>query len=253
MVNIPVIDFHAHGGGWRARAFDDDPQRYIEIMDAAGIDKTCIFCIWYGDHKRANDLIKERFLDAYPERFIGVAFITPHHPEEVLVELDRAFDELEYAYLKTYPDYFGRPSDHPAYFPAYEWANDRGIVVMCHGLYPFDPAGTTLMKRYEKLTERFPGIRWVIAHGAQGTSQDHVDVARTFPNVYLETSSSGSPLGGIKYAVDRGLADKILFGTDMPIMDARHQIGKVITLDISENDKRKILGMNAIKLLGLSV
>jgi len=39
----------------------------------------------------------------------------------------------------------------------------------------------------------------------------------------------------------------------MALLDARHQIGKIVTADISNNDKRKILGLNAIKLLGLEI
>jgi predicted TIM-barrel fold metal-dependent hydrolase len=46
-------------------------------------------------------------------------------------------------------------------------------------------------------------------------------------------------------------ADRVLFGTDSPIMDGRHHIAKVATADISEEDKIKILGLNAIELLGL--
>ena len=38
----------------------------------------------------------------------------------------------------------------------------------------------------------------------------------------------------------------------MALLDARHQIGKVITANISDNDKRKILGGNTIKLLDIS-
>ena len=39
----------------------------------------------------------------------------------------------------------------------------------------------------------------------------------------------------------------------MALLDARHQIGKVVTADISNEDKQKILGLNAIELLGLEV
>ena len=93
----------------------------------------------------------------------------------------------------------------------------------------------------------------MIAHGGGGTSKANADVARKFPNVYLETCGSGAPFGGIKYYVDAGLEDKLLFGTDMAIMDARHQIAKVVTLDISDQAKRKILGLNAMGLLGIEI
>ena len=39
----------------------------------------------------------------------------------------------------------------------------------------------------------------------------------------------------------------------MPLMDHRHQIARILTIDISEEDKKKILGLNAIKLLNLEI
>ncbi len=40
-----VIDFHTHSGRWGNTAVFDDPKRYIEIMDAAGVDRANINCI----------------------------------------------------------------------------------------------------------------------------------------------------------------------------------------------------------------
>ncbi|MBT5320528.1 MAG: hypothetical protein HOL45_11560, partial [Chloroflexi bacterium] len=85
----PVIDLHAHAGRWGSVGVDDDPDRYVEIMDEAGIDRTCINCIFYGDATMGNDTVA-RFIDRYPDRFVGVAFVTPHYPEEAIPELERA-------------------------------------------------------------------------------------------------------------------------------------------------------------------
>ncbi len=253
MVNTPVIDLHAHAGGWKTRGFDDDPALFLQVMDAAGIDKTCMNCIYHSDAKRSHDIVADRFVGPHPDRFVGVAFASPYYPAEAIRELDRAFDVLGFKMLKTYPIYFRKPSDDPAYFPIYEWANDRGIPIMCHGLYDTDPPGTTMLKRYTAFTERYPNIKWVIAHAGGSTSEDAAETARTLPNVWLETCGSGGALGSVKFAVDRVGADRVLFGTDMPILDARQQIAKVVTADISAEDKRKVLGLNAMALLGLEL
>jgi aminocarboxymuconate-semialdehyde decarboxylase len=48
-------------------------------------------------------------------------------------------------------------------------------------------------------------------------------------------------------------ADKILLGTDFPhqISDLEKAVGRIRQLDISDDEKRKILGENAAKLLKL--
>ena len=44
-------------------------------------------------------------------------------------------------------------------------------------------------------------------------------------------------------------ADRVLFGSDVPLMDPRSQLGKIITADITDEDKRLVLGGNARRLL----
>ena len=41
----------------------------------------------------------------------------------------------------------------------------------------------------------------------------------------------------------------VLFWSDVPLMDPRIRIGKIITADISDKAKRQVLGLNAAKLL----
>ncbi len=76
---------------------------------------------------------------------------------------------------------------------------------------------------------------------------------RDFPNIYLETCGSGLHNGGIEYPVRESRADRILFGTDMPLLDASQQLAKVLVSEISEEEKRLVLGGNAIRLLGLEL
>ena len=124
---------------------------------------------------------------------------------------------------------------------------------MCHGKDDIDAPGTTLIKKYEKFSKDYPKIKWVLAHAAGGADPDSVQTAKELPNIWLETCGSPTLLHGISFAVNNGLADKILFGSDMPLFDYRHQIAKVTTIDASEEDKKKILGLNAIKLLDLKI
>ncbi len=249
-MDTPVIDFHAHLGNWGRHAMLGELERYVDIMDHAGIDKACVNCIFLGNARAANDVVAE-FVARRPERFIPVAFVTPHYPNETIPELDRAFLQLGMKFLKIYPDYFRKPNDDPAYFPIYEWLNERGLAVMSHASYPFESPGTTVKGKFSALSERFPNVKWVLAHAGGSGNTETLEAARDIPNVYLETCGSGATFGAIEKGVRIAGADRMLFGTDMALLDARHALGKIVTADISHADKRQILGLNAIELLGL--
>ena len=223
----------------------------LRNMDAAGVDRACINCIFYSDARRGNDIVA-RFVDQHPDRFIGVAFVTPHYPGEAVRELERAFDVLDMKFLKIYPDYFGRPHDDPAYAPILEWANNRGLVLMSHAYYPpFGEGPETVLTRYEALTTLYPQVKWVMAHQGDGGRREVVQAARELPSIYLETACSGCMNGGVTQVVEGVGPDRVLYGSDYIMFDMRMQIGKIVTADISEEAKRKILGLNAIRLLGL--
>ena len=251
-MQTPVVDFHTHVGRWGRRGGTDDIDHFVRNMDAAGIDRACVNCIFHSDARRGNDIVAS-FVARRPDRFIGVAFVTPHYADEAIPELERAFDELGMRYLKLYPDFFGRPHDDPAYAPILEWANERGLVIMCHARYQRFGDSVTIPARYAALTRSYPHITWVLAHSGGGASQEAVDAARMFPNLYLETCGSGTTHGAIEFTVEHAGAERILYGSDYIEMEMRQQLGKIVTADISEDAKRKILGVNAIKLLGLDM
>ena len=103
------------------------------------------------------------------------------------------------------------------------------------------------------MAERFPNINWVLAHsGNARTGQAQaVEAARACPNIYLETCTSFGDHTTITDLVNGAGEDRVLFGSDMPLMDARNQVGRIVNADISTEAKRKVLGLNAIKLLDL--
>ena len=61
---------------------DDEPDRFIAIMDAAGIDAACINMPFMGEARLSNDKAAA-FAGAHPDRLFFAAFVTPLYPEEV--------------------------------------------------------------------------------------------------------------------------------------------------------------------------
>ncbi len=78
-------------------------------------------------------------------------------------------------------------------------------------------------------------------------------VVRDFSPIYLESCGSGLHNGGVEYPVKEGMADRVRFGTYMPLLDASQQLTKVIVSEITDEEKKLALGGNAIRLLGLKL
>jgi predicted TIM-barrel fold metal-dependent hydrolase len=258
-------------GRWNRFGGDDDPVEYLRIMDAAGVDRACVFCSNFGDARRGNDLVA-RFIEKYPDRFIGVAYVTPRSIDEAMSELERCFETLDFKFLKVYPDYFGKSIDDSTYAPIFQWANERNLVIMSHSSGPskgaspvgsgryrgVNPSGEndfTWPTRFIGIAQRYQQIKWVLAHSgnARPGQEQAIAAAKVCPNIFLETCTSMAEHDTIELLVSEVGEDRILYGSDMPVMDARFHVGRVITADISDDAKVKVLGLNAIKLLGLEI
>ena len=265
-MNTPVIDFHSHLGRWARLGMDFKLEEYVSIMDRAGIDISCINCINFSDAKRGNDLVA-RAVTEYPDRFIGVAYVTPMYPSETIPELERCFDQLGFKFIKLYPDYLGKPIDDQSYSGIFEWANERKIVIMSHssyvpihgtadGSHPASSDNTlTMPDRFIPLAEKYDGVTWVLAHSgnARPGQKMATAAARKCPNIFLETCTSLAEHDTIELLVSEAGEDRILYGSDMPLMEPLYQIGRIVTADIPELAKIKILGSNAAKLLQIPI
>lgn len=245
---VKVVDFHGHVGRMDRAGMRDDPALMLHAMDMAGIDVACLFHIFHPDGTTGNDLTA-RFIAQHPDRFVGFAYVSPLMPERMVPELTRAIDELNFVAIKLYPPYTPWTFDQLQWFPIYEFANERGLTIIFH-------TGIELQshpKFLAAIAPRFPKANFVAGHSgnvAEPRTQA-IAAAQANANIYLETCSTYRTPGVIEQLVAEAGADRVLFGSDMPLMDPRPQLGKIITADISDEAKRKILGDNARRLLGI--
>ena len=253
-MNTPVVDMHSHVGRQTHYRMHDAPEPYVRIMDQAGVDVAPVSCIFFDTARRCNEAVA-RFVALNPDRFFGVAHVTPRYPDEAMSELERVFKLPEFKMLKLYPDYLGAPIDDPSYFPIFEWCDENRIVVKSHSSFNDEGDVLTAPIRFIKLAESYPNIRWVLGHSgnAMAGQMQAVEAAQSSRNIWLETCTSHGEHGTIEFLVEGAGGDRVLYGSDMPLMDARQQIGRIATADFDDETKRRVLGMNAIELLGLDI
>ena len=241
-----VIDFHGHVGRWEKYGMIDDPKILLGAMDAFGIDISCLFHIFHPDGTTGNDLTA-KFVAKNPERFVGFAYVSPTMPGCMIPELERAIDQLGFLAIKLYPPYTPWPFNEEPWHPIYEFAQDRGLTIIFHT----DHFKNSRPRYFEELAPAYPRVNFVSGHSGNvpEARAEAIKAAQNHPNVYLETCSTYRTPGVIEELVEKGGADRVLYGSDMPLMDPRPQIGKIITASISSEAKRMALGYNAARLL----
>ncbi|UCH35250.1 MAG: amidohydrolase [Armatimonadota bacterium] len=242
----PVIDAHAHMGQWFAfHVPDGTAAGMIRTMDRMGV-KACVASGHAGigpDFVLGNDEVA-RGAESFPGRIFGYIVVNPNYSaEEMRAELERCWATGHFVGIKFHASMHSYRTDGERYAPAWEFANERGLPVLSH-----DGAAN-----FEEPARNYPNAKLLIAHAI--SSQDMLDAATALalrrPNVYLDICGSPLIYGALEQAVDKVGAERILFGTDLPFIDPRPQVGRVAFAKISEADKLRILGENALALLRL--
>jgi hypothetical protein len=249
MINgSPVVDFHGHQGRWDAMGMTRGPDDLVRIMDMIGIDYACLFNIFHDNGRTGNDLTAG-WTRRFPARLIGFAYIAPLSDGRAIAELERAIDDEGMRAIKIYPPLAGAAIDDTRWDTVYQFAHDRSLAIIIHT----DMRPVCQPRLLVRPARRFPNARFVCAHAGNlpEARLQAIDAARRCANIYLETCTTFRSPGVIEQLVEGVGAQKVLYGSDMPVMDPRVQIGKILTARLAPADVSQILGLNAVKLLGI--
>jgi predicted TIM-barrel fold metal-dependent hydrolase len=99
------------------------------------------------------------------------------------------------------------------------------------------------------MAERYPRVKLLMAHSCHGEWDQAVQLARDFPNVFLELTAVFDDRGMLEKFVREVGSDRMLFGTDLPWFDPHHAVGALLSADISDQDRHNICHRNAERLL----
>lgn len=221
-------------------------------------------------------------------RFVALATLPLCDPPASVAELRRAMEQLKFRGAMVFSNINGVALSDQRFWKLYEVANELGAVMHIH---PTNPVGVEAMLDYwlmplvgflmdttlaaaslvfSGVAERFPRIRWVLGHlggaipylaerldrGYEAFSECRRNISRP-PTQYLKQfyfDTVNFDPAALELAVSFAGPEHILAGSDYP-----HQIGSIPkmlsslkAMRISEEDRKKILGGNAAKLLGIT-
>jgi predicted TIM-barrel fold metal-dependent hydrolase len=232
------------------------PGDFLSYLDSQGIDYGV--CLAEINPLVTGTISNEEVLEFCKgnERLIPFANINPHLTRNLAFELERCID-LGHRGLKLYPTYQHFYPNEPRLYQLYGKAQDLRIPVMFHtGSSSFPGAkirfGDPLY--LDDVAVDFPDLTIIMSHAGRGFWYDRAfSLAKLHKNIYLDITGL-PPSKLLKYFPElERIGKKILFGSDWPaITDISKNIEAIRSLPISEDTKRDILGLNAIRLLGLA-
>jgi len=244
--SCPVIDMHQHMGPFQGIYFPNpSPEDMIRTMDRCGV-KMGIFCSHAALIDMDANIEMARVVKKYPDRFRAYWSINPNYPERIEKQIN-LFSMMEgFVGFKFLSDYHKYPITSPRYQPALEYAEDHELLVLMHtwGKSPYDSPALV-----EKLAEKYPHVTFLMGHSGYGEWEKSIQVARDYPNVYLELTAAYAVNGVIEWMVKEAGSEKILFGTDLPWFDPHYGIGCVLFSRITDEDRHNILHRNAERFL----
>src|SRR5215510_11084346 len=195
-----------------------------------------------------------------PARFRPVANLNPHLHYPVAAELARQVS-LGAVAVKIHPVHGGFEARDRMLYPAYAWAEQRGLPVIVHcGTSTFAGSVNAYADPIllDEVFRDFPDLVVVLAHGGRGWWYHQAAfLALMRPNVWLEVSGLPPQRLGDYYGSALGrLADKMIFGTDWPGVPSVQQNAKVLEKTLvnagcADEQVAGALGGNAALVFGL--
>ena len=193
--------------------------------------------------KELADKIKDRFIP-----FGSVHFEAP----DALTELER-IKAMGLKGIKLHPDYQGFLINDEKLFPIYEKCADLGLPIIFHS--GFDCYSPELIhappKASREVVRRFPKLKIILAHFGGFQQWDDVEKYLIGEDVYFDTAMCAS--NASKEQIERMIRshdpDKILLGSDCPWENPAVSLKFILSMDLSDGQKAKIVSGNVKQLL----
>jgi len=259
-----VIDFHNHIFPQKiaAKVVNQLGNYYgMEMHGTAEIDNLLMLSKKAGMHKlvihsTATKVEQVEVINTYLGEvvqeqkgyFIGFGTLHPDF-EDIESELNR-MEKMGLQGLKFHPDFQRFEIDCDKMFRIYDIVGNRFPILMHTGDKNYDFSSP---KRMRRALDNFPNVTFVAAHFGGYSKWDEAFEYLVGQNIYFDTSSSLDMLpdeDAVRMIRQHG-AEKILYASDYPIVTHEYCLERFLKLDLTNEEREKILYRNAVDLLKL--
>ena len=239
--------------------------QYLDKMDLAGIERSLLIAVRAGDirvpesfeipYSRVYEICQE-----HPARFSGLAGIDPFRGMAGLKDLEEAVNDMGFVGAHLYPHWCELPPDHAKYYPYYAKCSELNIPIMMqvgHNLiYSRNRRLPSVGKPIylDQVAIDFPELKLIGIHIGIPWTEEMISMCWKHENVFTAGDAYAPkywPEAFVHYANSYG-RNKVMFGTDWPVIDPIRAVKEVEDLGFREEAKKLIMRDNALKVFNLS-
>lgn len=226
----------------------------LRMMDEAGIDKGLLVATT-GAPVGSNIFFEKPFekiaavCAQHPDRFKGIIGVNPSRIMTWVKKLEVAVKEYGFVGAHLYPHWFGAPPDDRMYYPFYAKCAELGVPIQIQVGHSAQWFLRTVAQpiTLDRVAIDFPELKIIGIHIGHPWTEEMISMAWKHPNVFIGTDAHLPKYWDatlIKFINSRG-QDKVLFGTDWPVVDFKRALVELDKLELREIPKRKLLVENA--------
>jgi predicted TIM-barrel fold metal-dependent hydrolase len=234
-------------------------EEVVAELDQTGFDRAVIFGFGFRDMglcREVNDYVISQVRE-HPRRLIGYMALPPKH-RDAEREIDRCFSAGLRGVGELFPtgqDFrIGEAEETRRFAGA---CVERGLPVLVHTNEPvghYYPGKTdTTLKQLDRFVENNPALTIIFAHWGGGLLfyESMPEQRKKYRNLYYDNAASvflyDQRIYGTACAL--GLEEKLLFGSDFPLLSPSRYIPGIEGSSISEDARALLLGGNGERLL----
>jgi predicted TIM-barrel fold metal-dependent hydrolase len=238
----------------------------IERMDAAGTERAFLIAsksgrvglpgCWHLPYRLVAEAVQR-----HPDRFWGLAGIDPYEGMAGVRALERAVRDEGFVGAHCYPHWFDLAPDHAKYYPFYAKCVELDVPYQLQvgQSMIYAPEHRTLSVgrpiTLDAVACDFPELKLVGIHVGIPWHDEMIAMAWKHPNVFIGSDAHSPkywPDSFVRF-IDSWGQDKVIFGTDFPVLDFTRTRAEIEALGLRPDPLRKLLRDNVIRIYGLSI
>ncbi len=239
-----------------------EPSQFVRTLDEAGVDTVLVPSIQTWDYRRQRPLTSAPWRGVadisgrYPRRVFGLYGVNPLLAMQGVAELEEAVRDFKFKGAHIHPHGFGIPPSHAHYFPFLAKCAELGVPVVVSMGHTLDPSPIEFARPFylDDIALYFPNLRIVLAHTGWPWVEEAIALTSKHPNMFLGTSAHGPKYWKpemVQFLNSRRGRDKVLFGTDWPLLKHADALAQIEALGLKEESVASLTRLNAKRVFDL--